>query len=390
MKKIISLLFFVLIALSLWYVYKNYLAGTVTALLPASQDISELIPSSKQKAKETVNETQMPLSLPEGAKISIYAKGLETPRDLIIDPNGHLIASIPQQQRVAVFNAHGNLIGLVNELKNPHGIALNCSSKTQCTLYIAEEHQVVSYTYHPDKYTLANKKILFELPQGGRHTSRSLLVSGESLYISIGSSCDACEENDSRRGTVYVSDLDGTDLRPFATGLRNSVFLTNRPGKNEIWATEMGRDFLGNDLPPDEINILRKGGFYGWPFCYGNNVVDTRFEDTIRSRKRCDSSIASQIDLPAHSAPLGLLFVDQNTLLVAYHGSWNRTPATGYKIMKFNLDDGGREIGREEYISGWLTSNGEVLGRPVDMVMKDDGSLYISDDKAGVIYLVEF
>lgn len=387
MKSIVTLLVVGLILGGGYFIYKNYLSGIIPAFAPPNEDITQLIPDSKNRG--TTNDTDFPLHLPEGANLSIYAKNLETPRDLVIDPNGHLIASIPQQSRVVVFNTHGNLIGLVTSMKNPHGLALDCESDDLCRLYIAEEHRVVRYVYNPDKYTLAGEEVLFSLPEGGRHTTRSLLIHNGKLYTSIGSSCDTCIEEDFRRGAVYVSNLDGTEFEPYSSGLRNAVFMAVRPGTDEIWTTEMGRDFLGNDLPPDELNILKANAFYGWPFCYGKNIIDTKFEDTLRSRQQCEKATPSHIDIESHSAPLGLTFLDQNTLLVAYHGSWNRTPPTGYKIMKFNLNDDGSLISRQDYITGWLQNDGGVLGRPVDILVANQNKIYISDDKAGVIYLLE-
>jgi glucose/arabinose dehydrogenase len=388
MKLIVTLLGTGLLIFAGWYVYNNYLAGTIPALTPPSEDITELIPGSNRRSAP-VNETDFPLQLSEGTKLSIYAKGLEAPRDLIIDPNGHLIASIPQQGRVVLFNTHGNLVGLLSQMNRPHGLALDCENSERCMLYIAEEHQVVRYNYSPNQFSLSGEEVLFSLPEGGRHTTRSLLIHNDKLYTSIGSSCDTCVEEDFRRAAVYVSNMDGSDFNPYATGLRNSVFMAVRPGTDEIWATEMGRDFLGNDLPPDEVNILQDNAFYGWPFCYGKTVIDLKFEDTLRARQQCDKATPSHIDIQAHSAPLGLAFIDKNTLLVAYHGSWNRTPATGYKIVQFNLNDDGSLIDQQDYITGWLRDDGGVLGRPVDIVVKEEHTVYISDDKAGVIYRLE-
>ncbi len=158
----------------------------------------------------------------------------------------------------------------------------------------------------------------------------------------------------------------------------------------------MGRDRLGDDLPPDEINILQGGRNYGWPYCYGKQVVDTQFENNEMSLSRCQSSVPAHIDLPAHSAPLGLAFIPEEgwpeeyrlDLLVAYHGSWNRTEPTGYKISRIKLDQQGNFQGEEDFISGWLTPDGGALGRPVDLLALPGGILYISDDKAGVVYRV--
>lgn len=176
------------------------------------------------------------------------------------------------------------------------------------------------------------------------------------------------------------------------------------PVTGKIWATEMGRDFLGDDLPPDEINIIEESEWYGWPWFYGKNIEDYKFSPYSRPIFVKEPK-PSYIDIPAHSAPLGLAFFPANSqwpeeywnnLLVAYHGSWNRTDPTGYKIVRYKLDTQGNYFGDgstsspqvEDFISGWLKNNGATLGRPVDILIQPNGSIYISDDKAGVIYRV--
>ncbi|OHA06115.1 MAG: hypothetical protein A2934_02595 [Candidatus Sungbacteria bacterium RIFCSPLOWO2_01_FULL_47_10] len=165
-----------------------------------------------------------------------------------------------------------------------------------------------------------------------------------------------------------------------------------------VFATEMGRDWLGDDLPPDEINIIRDGQNYGWPFCFGKRIIDEDFRGTVRFAppdSACDRTEPSAIDLPAHSAPLGLSFIPEegwpeeywHDLLVAYHGSWNRSAPTGYKIARFKFDGAGNFESQEDFISGWLVPGG-ALGRPVDIMTEPGGVMYVSDDKAGVIYRI--
>ena len=245
------------------------------------------------------------------------------------------------------------------------------------------------------------RKVLARLATGGRHTTKSLLLVEGDLYVSIGSSCDVCHEESPQRAAIYHYDFDKQVLEPYAKGLRNSVFMANRRKGGEIWATEMGRDFLGDDLPPDEINVIKKDKNYGWPNCYGNNIHDTEFDKNTYIRNPCMEPFEtpSQIDLPAHSAPLGIEFLPPNSLsgvwgdyggnlLVAYHGSWNRTVATGYKIHRFVLDDAGNVLRDDDFISGWLDEKG-VLGRPVDVEYSEwQDALFVSDDRAGLVYRI--
>jgi len=192
---------------------------------------------------------------------------------------------------------------------------------------------------------------------------------------------------------------DGSDFREFASGLRNSVFLASHPQTEKIWATEMGRDLLGDDIPPEEINILEEGKNYGWPYCYSQNVHDDNFD--AQKTVNCTGKTPPHIEIQAHSAPLGLAFVPEdsnwpeeykNNLLVSYHGSWNRSVPTGYKIVRYKLDEAGNIlVAQEDFITGWLqgSTGAAALGRPVDIVFHE-GVMYVSDDKAGVIYKVTY
>ncbi len=158
------------------------------------------------------------------------------------------------------------------------------------------------------------------------------------------------------------------------------------PITGELYATENSRDWLGEDLPPDEINVIKNNKHYGWPFCYGNNIPDPEFGD-----KNCELREPSFVDLQAHSAPLGLAFNFGNnfpdelkgSLFVAYHGSWNRKVPTGYKIVRIDIEN--KEI--YDFATGWLQDT-KVLGRPVDVIFDKDGVMYVSDDNAGVIYRI--
>lgn len=401
--------------------------------VPAQTDLPQQI---------TGNPDLSYLKLPDGFKISIFAKDLNKPRVIAFDLNGKMVVSETKKGDVILLEdkdndnfAESKKI-LIANLKSPHGLAFYKDAKTNISyIYIAEEHQVTRYKYDVSKSEIDIKSaenIAF-LPSGGGHFTRTIAfgpnyrtaplvdgipfpISNTKLYISVGSSCDVCVESTWKRASILESDPDGNYTAEFAGGLRNSVFFTFHPQTGEMWATEMGRDNLGDNLPPDEINIVKvadssdKYGAkrYGWPFCYGNQVKDDTFKpakvDRIDISQDCSQTVPAAIELPAHSAPLGLAFVPsirlgwpkdwQNNLLIAYHGSWNRSEPTGYKIARFVVDRNGKVSKSEDFISGWLkedpsTGSGqETYGRPVDLKFDSSGSLYISDDSAGIIYKV--
>ncbi len=380
-----------------WFYWQN-LRGIGPAISPPPANIASLIGSALQ--------SQGLLKLPPGFSISIFAQGLGDPRVITRDPLGNLMVSIPAEGRVVVLpDKDGNgvadqVVTIASGLNNPHGLATRCIDSLKligCKIYIAESDQVAVYDYDWQNFRAINKKKLVDLPNDGKHFTRTIMflpyLNQDKLLISVGSDCNACQENDWRRAKILVVDADGKNLKTFASGLRNSVFMTINPIDSKIWATEMGRDYLGDDLPPDEINIIEEGKDYGWPECYGKNTPDKNFDP----KAVCANDTPSNIDIPAHSAPLGLAFVPEEgwpreywyNLLVAYHGSWNRSVPTGYKIVRLKIDERGNYSGAEDFITGWLTPQG-ALGRPVDIYLQAGGLTYISDDKAGVIYRVAY
>ncbi|MFZ3063104.1 MAG: PQQ-dependent sugar dehydrogenase, partial [Actinomycetota bacterium] len=266
--------------------------------------------------------------------------------------------------------------------------------------YIAETNRVTRYNYvylltYPVTFKISSPQVLVpDLPSNGGHFTRTLGFGPDGkMYVSVGSSGNVVEEKDPRRAAILQFNDDGTGGRIYAKGLRNAVGFTWHPITKEMWATENGRDRLGDDLPPDEINIVGDGGDYGWPYAYGNRIPDPAFNDP----KRVAKTLPPKIEIQAHSAPLGLRFYDADSfgpeykddLFVAFHGSWNRTVPTGYKVVRYHLK-GKRKDEVEfqtDFITGWLTPQG-ALGRPVDIIVGADKALYISDDKAGTIYRV--
>ncbi len=399
-KTLLTLLLLCIITGLTWgaVFFWKHLRGIRPALTSPPRDIVALV----EKAQADAVSVDLPLQLPPGFSISLFAKGLENPRVMILAPNSTMLVSVPSKGRVVALpdqNMDGiadRVVTVIDGLKKPHGLAFRCA--LACRLYIAEEDEVNLYSYDPKNLKAVKLKKIAGLPEGAGHVTRTLLFlpapHDDRLLISVGSSCNVCNEDDWRRSRILGVPADGGKLTVFASGLRNSVFMTVHPKTGKVWATEMGRDLLGDDLPPDEINIIEQGRDYGWPFCFGRNVHDTNFDSSHKRRCREPETYPSHIDVPAHSAPLGLAFFPggvwpaefRNNLLVAYHGSWNRSVPTGYKIVRHRLDGEGRYLGAEDFITGWLAKEG-ALGRPADIMILPEGrTIFISDDKAGVIY----
>ncbi|MGE3279324.1 MAG: sorbosone dehydrogenase family protein [Candidatus Altimarinota bacterium] len=371
-------------------------------------------PSTDDAPIPPQDQTGLNLQLPPGFTISTFANNIGAARVLIQDPNGTLIASLTRNGKVVALpdkdqdGKVDEVITVIENLNNPHGLAFRCNAQPEqgpseiCKLYIAETQALHRYDYDPDTLQVSNKTQVVDFPkQAGRHFTRSLLSLPEEdrLLISIGSSCDVCHEQDWRPGKILSSHFDGADYKEYATGLRNSVFMKVHPLTGEVWATEMGRDWLGDDIPPDEVNIIREGNHYGWPTCFGKNIHDTDFDKNTYIRNPCTEPFEqpSYIDLQAHSAPLGLAFFPESwpeeyryDLLVAYHGSWNRSIPTGYKIGRFELNEQGAvQSEQQDFLTGWIEGS-DVTGRPVDILITNTREIFLSDDKGGHIFLIKY
>ncbi|HEY0979252.1 MAG TPA: PQQ-dependent sugar dehydrogenase, partial [Candidatus Paceibacterota bacterium] len=330
------------------------------------------------------------------------------------DPKAVIVVSQTKEGKVvALPDYDGNGIAdeprtILSGLSQPHGILFDCpytgnesADQDACTLYVAETGALKSYAYDADTLTATYKETLATFPTGNGHYTRTLLMhpDGNTLLISIGSSCNVCDEESPLRATVQALDLRTKQLAPYATGLRNTVFMATNPVDGSIWGTDNGRDVIGDDIPPDEVNVLRPGADYGWPVCYGKNVPDTDFES--KKGNVCPASVPSTIDLPAHSAALGIAFIPEegwpeemrHDLLIAYHGSWNRSEPTGYKVVRIELDQQARYAGgaQHDFLTGFLAPGADedaAIGRPVALLAEPGGTLFVSDDRAGAIYRI--
>lgn len=399
MKKNVLILIAVTVGLIAGYNLLKYYyhldeQALLTAIKPPAGDIVEKLPQG--------SDLDTPLKIPAGMRLAVFAdlKDVGNPRVLTFDSNGVLYVSLPREGKIIALpdkdrnGTADEIITVISDLNRPHGISFHSEK-----MYIAETDKVVRYDYSPDSISVSNGEVLFALPEGGRHFTRTIKILDGKLYTSVGSSCDVCVEKDEQRSAILISDLNGEGLRVYASGLRNTVFFAF-DDKGRLWGNDMGRDFLGDLLPPDELNLISEGKDYGWPYCFGKNIRDLKFQPS-QNLNYCASTEPTTFDYPAHIAPLGITFInsklfaeaDQGNLLSVFHGSWNSTVPVGYKIVKLTVEDN-KVTKMEDFIGGWLKDSGDVLGRPVDLVFDPSASsgqagvLYISDDKAGLIYIL--
>jgi glucose/arabinose dehydrogenase len=279
---------------------------------------------------------------------------------------------------------------LLDGIGGPHGLALH-----EGWLYVAERTAIgrIRFDTSTGRSSGSYEHILTGLTADGFHQTKTIGFGPDGwLYLSQGSTCNVCIEDDNRRATVMRMLPDGSRPEFFATGLRNSVGFDWAPWDDALYATENGRDLLGEDTPPDELNRIEQGGFYGWPFVHGAGIRDPDFGDGHESD--IQRAIAPVHALRPHNAPLGIRFLRganlpagyQRTALVALHGSWNRRTLDGYKVVALDWQPDGRIVERD-FVTGFLGADG-IIGRPAGVTQGLGGDIFITDDYAGVVYRV--
>lgn len=345
---------------------------------------------------EGIIAPENPITLPAGFGITVYIQGLQNPRMMTIGPDGALYVAERGAGRILRLpDANGD-----GRADAAQAVATGLDAPSSLdfyedgSLYLGETTQVLRLS-QPDQDGVFQQRetIIGDLPDGG-HSTRTVLFSPDfnTLFVSIGSSCNVCEEEDPRRAAIVRYNPDGSGETLFATGLRNAVGIVFPPNSDQLWATNNGRDWLGDNQPPETVYRVEEGQDYGWPVCHAGRIVDPEFgvEDS------CSGVPEAEVEIQAHSAPLGLEFYrgDQfpadyrGDLFVALHGSWNRSTPTGYKVVRITFDQGGGSPGPvQEFATGWLTGNSS-WGRPVDVITGPDGSLFVSDDAGGTIYRI--
>jgi len=335
-------------------------------------------------------------SLPDGFGISVFAQGVNNARMMRITNKGDVLVSMMRPGDVVLLHRDENSDGvadgrtvLFSGLDLPHGLAIQDDY-----IYVAETGRIVRAKFDSEKRTVGAVEQVFEgLPSGGNHRTRTLGFGPEGwLYVTVGSSCNACIEDHPYRAAMLRMRPDGSDVNVYATGLRNTVGFDWHPGSGVLYGTDNGRDLLGDDIPHCEINLIEEGQFYGWPYTFDNKVGDPDYgagheEEIAGSRKMVHG-------LGAHVAPLGIRFLKadkappgyENVALAALHGSWNRSRLSGYKVVALRFADDGT-VSEEDFLTGFERDE-DVIGRPVDVEQGPDGAIYVSDDYAGVIYRV--
>jgi len=375
-------------------------------------------PAASAAGRLVPNRVRLPggksfdLNLPEGFAQSVAADGLKRVRFMAESPDGRVFVTdmynLTDNKRGAVYILEGfdpaakrfaKVTPYLTRLRNPNSVAFHTDARGQHWLYLALTDSLLRYRYEPgDDRPRSTPELLATFPDyglnykyGGWHLTRTIAFGpAGKLYVSVGSSCNACVEKEEVRASVLEMDADGSNQRSYARGLRNAVGL--RWVGARLFVTDMGADHLGRDRPADTMYSLQEGADYGWPYCYQSGArvfPDPEFNPKGR-KKSCRAVPAAYAAFDAHSAPLGLEHFDassaaalSDSFLVALHGSTNKSLGKGYKVVRVRAGGGAPA----DFITGFQRA-GKVNGRPADIFAYGRDAFLLTDDHAGAVYYV--
>jgi glucose/arabinose dehydrogenase len=337
------------------------------------------------------------IRLPPGFRIDLYTDKVPGARSMALSPGGILIVGTREEGKVyAVLdrgkkNRADEVVVIASGMNMPNGVAFRDGA-----LYVAEVSRVLRYDGIEGRLKDPPRPVVVNatFPREPHHGWKFIRFGPDGrLYVPVGAPCNVCEEKDPRYAAILRMKPDGTGLEVFAAGVRNTVGFDWHPETKELWFTDNGRDRMGDDRPPDELNRApRKGMHFGFPYLHGKNIPDPEYGSRAGGR----AITPPERELGPHVASLGMRFYTgtmfpgeyRNQIFIAEHGSWNRSTPIGYRVTLVRLKDG-RAAGYEVFAEGWLQGRG-AWGRPVDVLVMPDGALLVSDDRAGAIYRISY
>lgn len=347
-------------------------------------------------------ENALPLEkikLPAGFSIEVFAE-VDNARSLAISPSGAIFVGNRNGDKVyAVKDTDGDFKAdkkwvIASGLNMPNGVAFKDGD-----LYVAEVSRITKYVDIESKLDSPPKPVVVydQYPTETHHGWKYIAFGPDGkLYVPVGAPCNICDPEDEIYASITRINPDGSGKEVYTHGVRNTVGFTWHPITKELWFTDNGRDMMGDDIPPCELNYApKKDMHFGYPYCHGGTIQDPEFG----KKRKCDEFTAPAQNLGAHVAPLGLKFCTgtmfpeeyRNNLFVAEHGSWNRSKKSGYKISYISIEGNTTATSYETFASGWMDdATQKVWGRPVDVLMLPDGSMLVSDDHANVIYRISY
>lgn len=365
-------------------------------------DVPARVNTFKPDKVPVTDERVAGLKVPQGFEVKAFAKDLQNIRIIVVAPSGDIYVSRRDQGDVLLLK-DANEDGVLDEAPRTvahrpsvHGLAIGDGH-----LYMATATEVFRAPLNPDGSLGAIERIINDLPDGGQHPNRTLAFGPDGmLYISVGSSCNACNESNPEHATLLRASPDGKSRTIFASGLRNTLGFAWDPKTGELWGMDHGIDFLGDDVQPEELNHIVKGKQYGWPHIWGKDGQNPQSTPPgeITKAQWTQMSEPMVLGYTAHAAPMQLVFYTGNQYPAAFRGdafvtmrgSWNRKPASGYEVVRIRFRNG-QPTAFEPFLSGFLTDEGRThFARPVGLAVTRGGALLVGDDANGVIYRVSY
>ncbi|MFT2010869.1 PQQ-dependent sugar dehydrogenase [Pontibacter sp. 13R65] len=342
------------------------------------------------------------LRVPQGFQVNKFAENVGKPRIIVAGSNGHIYATDREAGKVLLLqDTNGDGVAdrkeTVAEIKQAHGLTIH-----EGKLYIVSVKELYAATINPNG-TLGQPELLQDdLPDGGQHPNRTIAFGPDNkLYISVGSTCNACTESNPEHATMLRANPDGSDRKIFARGLRNTIGFGWHPQTGELWGMDHGTDWLGDQEQKEELNKIEEGKHYGWPYIYDDgkyNPLERPQGDTTYQQYRNMTTIPTLLYQEAHAAPMDMVFYTgtsfpadyQGSAFVAMRGSWNRSNPVGYKVVRLIFENG-QPRRFEDFLTGFLINNNQShFARLVGLAVNEDGSLLVSDDTNGVIYRIAY
>ncbi|WER46802.1 sorbosone dehydrogenase family protein [Cupriavidus sp. WKF15] len=335
------------------------------------------------------------IQLPPGFRIEVLSDEVPNARGMALTPSGTLFVGTQEGKVYALPSALGGkpVVRVVaSGLARPVGVAFRDGSLyASSTSRIVRLDNIEARLDHPPTPVVVTDRF----PKETTHGWKFIAFGPDGyLYVPVGAPCNICAPDENRYANIMKMKPDGSDLQVVARGVRNSVGFDWHPATHELWFTDNGRDYLGDDQPDDELNrVTQAGQHFGYPFCHAGNIPDPEFG----KQRACSEFVPPVAKLGAHVAALGMRFYTgtqfpaeyRNNIFIAEHGSWNRSERVGYRIVRVIVDAQGKAVRQEIFAQGWL-QHGKFWGRPVDVLAAPDGSLLVSDDDAGAIYRIRY
>lgn len=345
----------------------------------------------------TVYSNPQGITLPPGFKLEIYSADVPNARSMALSESGILFVGTRNEGKVYAIvdknndNKADEVVTIASGLQMPNGVAVKDGD-----LYVAEVSRILKYADIESSFRNSPQPEIInsDYPTETHHGWKFIAFGpDEKLYVPVGAPCNICFRENEIYSSITRINPDGTGREVFAHGIRNSVGFDWHPETKELWFTDNGRDMMGDNIPPDELNRApEKGMHFGYPFIHGTDIKDPEYGEG----KNPDDYTPPSQNLGPHVAALGMrfytgdMFPDEykNQIFIAEHGSWNRSEKIGYRVMLVKLN-GNEAVSYEPFAEGWLKGE-SVSGRPVDVLVMPDGALLVSDDYAGAIYRISY